>query len=550
MDNVIEQIEQAEQEKYQAQQAQEAGIIDKDTNFENFWSFTADWLFKQIINRPEQIICLFTGNRAGKNGRIGFQYVLRIMGMHPIEKRNMRPDKKVRIYRFASETLPTETEGGEVRNTQYPEFMKWLPKHLIKKDITVRRPALTLWDPQGGPDIYVEFVSFNQTTKAMAGVERESIWIDEGCSLEFYEEQIPRLITTRGDLIYTLTPAEYVGFEYDEFFERASVYIRTKAVRNRLKERYEKNILEIEYRDGEDIAILMAASEDNPTISVDQVEETYSLLSDQDTIDIRRYGLFRQASGQIFKDFDTRTHFISADKYFPDWIPHLWLHARGIDYHSKVPLAIGFLALSPYNEAFIYDEYNPSPEKFVTLEIAKVIANKSRDYKYKLNLVDPLAADKQTNTGLSPLDDLNRIFSQFRRDGICTGGYWQSWDTKSQRGREEIKNRLRNSRLCGKPFNNRQVKDGVTSYLPTLWILDNCHKVKESFKNWRWEEWANREAMLTKDEKNKPQQRFSHFPMVVEALFKHPAFSVGRYRDAFVPKRDAPQKNYFQAGVR
>lgn len=522
------------------------GLQNKENLFEGFFSFKSDWVFKQFINRPERIVALFTGNRAGKTGRVAFSYVLRIMGMHPIEAKNMRPHKKVRTYRFASENLPSDDEG-EVKNTQYPEFKKWLPPALIKKDITIRRPVITLWDPQGGKDVYVEFVSYNQSTQAQAGVERESIWCDESSSQEFYEEQLPRLITTNGDLIYTLTPAEYIGFEYDEIFERAGVYIRTLAIRQRIKERMTKDIPAIEITNtGNDIAVIMAATDDNPIITPEQANESFALMADEDVIDIRRYGLFRQSSGQIFKDFDVRTHVISQSKYFTEGVPHGWIHARGIDYHEHVPWAVGFAALSPQNEVFVYDELNPPPEKMVTLQIAQIIANKSGDRRFKLNLIDPLAAKKQSNTGLSTVDDLNRIFSQFRKDGICTGGYWQTWDTKSTRGREEIRSRLRNSKLVGKPFSNRVVKNGVTEYLPTLWILDNCYHFKESFKNWRREEWANRESLLTKDEKDQPQQRFSHFPMVIEALFKHPAFSSGRYKDQFVADRDTAHKHYFQ----
>src|SRR3990170_3458132 len=267
----------------QQMQAIDAGIIDKDTFFEGFWSFKPTWIFQQFINRPEKIICLFSGNQYGKTSTVAYSYVLRIMGMHPIEKKNMRPDNPIRTYRFASESLPSDSEGGEVRNTQYPEFMKWLPKHLIKKDITIRRPVVDIYDPQGGPDIHIEFTSFGQTTQSQAGQKRCSVWIDEGASKEFYEEQLPRLLAADGDLIYTLTPAEYVGFEFDEFFEQASFYVRTEAVRDRMKKRYNKNVPEIDIRDGKDIAVLMAATDDNPILIKKDVDAMFDLLADEDT---------------------------------------------------------------------------------------------------------------------------------------------------------------------------------------------------------------------------------------------------------------------------
>ncbi len=113
------------------------------------------------------------------------------------------------------------------------------------------------------------------------------------------------------------------------------------------------------------------------------------------------------------------------------------------------------------------------------------------------------------------------------------------------RGRDAIKERLKNSRLCGRPFNNRIVKNGIETYLPTLWILDTCPRAVSNMKSWAWDEWATRDALITKDEKNKPQQKNSHFPMVLEGLFKHPGFNIGRYRNSVLPVREPAYRNAF-----
>ena len=176
----------------------------------------------------------FTGNQWGKTANFAYQYVLRVLGWHPIAEKNVlyfecdcghkfvvdgnpyvgkikgvegRPldnmcphcgeliqihERTTRTFRFASETLPGEKgdkdsggETAEIKNTIYPAFKKWLPPPLIKKDITFRNPAMRLHDPyQGmtftgkeglyykGGDIIVEYVSFNQDVQAQAGVQR------------------------------------------------------------------------------------------------------------------------------------------------------------------------------------------------------------------------------------------------------------------------------------------------------------------------------------------------------------------------------------------
>lgn len=514
---------------------------DKLNEWLGFFSFQPTWLFKQFIHRPERTIALFTGNRFGKSASVAFSYVLRILGIHPIEQKNMRPHKTCRIYRFSSQSLPVDSGGeGEVKNTQYPLFKKFLPPSLLVDDITMRRPVITIKDPQGGKNVFVEFTSFGQSVGTKAGVERESIWIDESAPQEHYEEEVPRLMTTNGDMIITLTPAEFVGYEFDMIYEKASIYIRTPAIQKYVKEAYGKDMPLIEKTSSkESIAVLQAASDDNPVfqsvvnkineinntkITVDDYITGFIGTFDDETIAIRRYGLFRQTSGQIYKDFDTRTHVIPEDKYFPDGIPRTWGHARGIDYHERVNWACGFMAISPQNEVFIYDEFNPSPEKMITLEIARVLASKSKHYQYILSLTDPLATKTQSNTGLSVVDDLNRAFYEFKRDGICSGGFFRSWDTKSTRGRDEVRKRMKNSRIVGKPFNNRIAKDGREEYLPTIWIFSSCRESILSFKNWRMEEWGSREKELTADKKNVTQTRYSHFPDVYEAIFKESTF--------------------------
>ncbi len=477
-----------------------------------------------------------------KTASAAYSYVLRILGMHPIEKKNIRPNDPIRIFRFSSETLPNEAEGKEVRNTQYPEFKKWLPPSLIKKDITIRKPVMTLLDPQGGPDIYVEFTSFNQDTQAQAGVQRKSVWIDEHAPKQFYEEQLPRLLAADGDIVYTLTPAqEHLDWEYDEIYERADVIVRSDLVLNRILQRTGEKLSQFEYSGNKNgIGVIMAATDDNPTLTKEVIDDMFALFADDDVVDIRRYGLFKQISGKIYKQFDKRIHVISANDYFANGIPHTWVHARGIDYHEQNPWAVGWISMSPTNEAFIWNEFNPSPNTYITSEVAKEIAEKSGDKIYYLNLIDPLAAKKQSNTNRSVIEDMNEHFAMLRREGIGTGGYWQSWDTKNLFGREEIRTRLWNSRIVGRPFNNKITKSGHDQYLPTIWILDTCPLAIEYMNNWRKEEWSHRDANLSKDSKDNPQQKWSHFNMVWEAVFKHPGFSIGRFREPSVPRHNSP----------
>ncbi len=541
-------------------------LPESDIQMLNSWvgylSFKPNFIMKALGDCQAQVIGIFTGNRSGKTESAGAEeYIRRILGEHPIEKKNVRPNTAIRTFRFASETLPTESdEGGEVRNTVYPAIKRRLPYYLIKKDITARRPAITVRDWQGGKDIILEFVSYNQEVQSQAGVDRVSIYCDEEPPKSFYQEQLARLVTSGGDLIIGCTPTESLTWLYEDIYEEAgtvynSPYIidylmETTQVKHRIKET-------LGGRKNDQIAVIRAATDDNPTLRKEQIDDKMMLYkSDTSAYEIRRYGLFHQISGMIFKDFDPRLssrgqfgHVISRNEYFPEGLPHLWLHARSCDYHQHTNWAIVWVCLSDKNEAFIYEEYNPDPDRLITIEIAREIVHRSRDYRFKMDMIDPLSKIQQSNTGLTPLSDLNRIMSELKREGIGTGGYWQPFDTKNKIGQDEIKTRLRNSRICGRPFNNRVSKDGRELTMPTIWFLDNCQQAIYMMKNWSKEEWANRESALTKGEKDKEQERHSHFPKALEGLFKTPSFSTANMRGSVLPPRPSGYENRLQVRI-
>lgn len=526
--------------------------------FENFLLIKPTWTFQQLLKRREKFIGFFTGNQWGKNVNIVKQYVLRWMGIHPIEEKNIHPEDKIRIYRFCSETLPTDKDAPEdTKNTIYPVIKKMLPPWMILSDITRVDPVITILDIQGGEPIQVEFASYGQTVQKQAGKQRKSIWIDENCTREFYEEQLPRLLASGGDLIVTMTPAlGAITWQYGDFYEKARTVIRTPRVCKRFKDRFGLDYKPIETtKSPEDIVVFMAATDDNPFYDelaetqnkrdkllvergehpvVKKIEDfvpitksdyikTYLELSDPESEDVRRFGIFRKVSGTIFRDYNSYVHFQPFKKWFPEGIPEEWLHARGIDYHPHVPWHFGACALSPDDEMFIYRELIMSPDNFITREIISEIANVSGDYNYSLNLIDPLSDENQTNSGTSALQEINRIFYELKRANSGNGGYWTTWDTKAQTGRDEIKKRLKNAAIVGQPFQNKG--------LPTLWVLDSCPRTDEYMRKWRWKEWQNRTMLETNDEKNEPEQKWSHMNMVWEAILKHPGFHPRRGRE-------------------
>jgi phage terminase large subunit-like protein len=509
-----------------------------------------------------------TGNQFGKNECAVMDYIFSILGWHPNKMKNIRPDDN-RIFRFASHTLPSESEENEVRNTQYPAFKRRFPTDLIGKDITARNSVITVKAHDGG-NVNVELVSFGQATGTQAGVQRRRIWIDEECSKDFYEEQVPRLLATGGDILITFTPVPgAIGWMFDEMYERAKYIYRTEAVRKRIEERTGIIYPECEITESlDDICVIMAATDDNPMYeglakklseqtgvpitAKEYIDESFEKYDDEDVIDARRYGLFRQLSGKIHKSFTPKTHVISSQEYFSEGVPFGWQHFRGIDYHGSNPWACVWMSVSPEDEIFVWCDHPGIISRKTSYDIGLEIAERSGDYKYRLDMIDPLANAKQSNTNLSTIEDLNRYFRSFKQDQIGTGAYWQPWDTKGNRGREELTKRLKNSLKVGKPFNNRVIV-GDRSYdrtqlLPTIWFTDNCKNTIESLKNWRKEEWGTRDMLNRNDPKEADQQKWSHFPITVECLLKNPIISSARWGS--LDQSPLRPKQYFSQGRR
>lgn len=592
--------------------------IDLANQYAPLLSFTKTWDFHRFMVLPHKVIAAFTGNQRGKTAHFALNYVWRILGWHPIPQKNVlyfecpnhqekdHPWKAVKledgsllrvhkmglysvkalpenqkchvcgadlrihkrkttIFRFASEVLPgqKETAGGddnqsaEVKNATYPEFKKWLPAFLIKKDITARNTSMTIHNPMrgwqwgklqyDGPDIVVEWVSYSQSVQSGAGVQRLSVWEDEEPPMPFHEEQLPRLLAEDGDLLLSLTPANKMSWTFDEVFERAKLYVRTPSICEYLNKDAKDKVKQIEHTESDrDIAIIQASTYDNPTLLRAVIDQTY-MWDDEDTIATRLYGLHRQSSGRIFPTVDFRVHLIDAKTYFEDGaVPQEWCHARMVDFHERNPWACVWIAMSPHNEAFVYREWAPSPMKWVNLSIAQEMAYMSgKKQRFSVDLIDPLAAKIQTNSGISVIQDLNTAFQALRKTGDCSGANWESWDTKGLKGRDEIRKRCANSVKVGKPFNNEILQDGARMYLPTLWIFNDCREVARSLKHWRYEDWAEARDVVSKDRKETPTEKYSHFCTALEAIFKDIRF---RPRVILKNPGGARRMNYYQAG--
>jgi hypothetical protein len=472
--------------------------------------------FRRLIGLPYNIVFLLCGNQGGKTASVALEYVLRVMGVHPIAEKN----KLSKNIRCLSSSLPESVDPNEQDNTQYLELKRFLPYESILKDITARSKTLTVSSTTHGKS-YFEFMSTKQELQDTGKVQRCSLWADEEPPRPFWEESRMRLLARGGDTRLSLTPVNGLSWTYDELYERAHYKWCSDTIVRELG--YPKE----QFFDvpSKTIAVIHIATDDNPTLTQEAIDIIMEDIDDSDVLALRRYGVFRQVTGRVHKAYNPQIHFISMDRYFPSGIPYEWTHARGIDYHeSRIPWSVLWLGISPHNEWFIWQEFHPAidgAKAMTTHEIARHVVRNSGDFYYTVNLIDPLANKKQSNTGFSVTEDLNRIFDELRQDeGLGTSTYWEGWDTKDTKGRDQIRMRLKNAAAVGKPFNNTIVKHGQRQKLPTLWICNTCPETNKSMQRWSFDEWATVQSRSVNEPKDKPQQKWSHDCMVIECLAK------------------------------
>ena len=544
------------------------------TPYEGFANFIPSAVFETLIRLTNRVVLFCSGNRFGKTTYVARKIIYSLMNLSPITYHNFHDGDVSRVIRIAAEVLPNDPDNS-VKSSFYPILKKQLPSTMIKKDITSRNSVMQVSCLNSPLPCHLEYVSYGQTGQAQAGVERKFVLPDEVAPYSFHEEALPRIATTNGQIIYSCTPVD-AGWMYTELYCRAKMIIRTPAIRAFLKKQYGEVVKQVERMDSkEDIAVLQAASDDNPIFAkmvmeglakvkagilrpdefpyanVSEYLDSIFMYEDPDTVAMRRYGVFRQVTGAVFKQFQFSIHVVDGNKYFQDGIiPYRkdWKFGRSIDYHQSVPWAIVWAALSPDDELFIWDEFNPDPHNYTTASIClEMLSRGTEDHCYRVNLIDKLASETQPNVvtcNRTAIDEVNSFFRAHGRLSYDKDSAFIAWDDRTRTGQDKIRERLINSRICLKPFNNEQLVNGKKARLPTIWIFSKCKQTYTSMKEWKQEDWVDRDSQVTKEPKDKQEMKWSHFNKAIECLLKDSRFRASS--PGYSPREDFEKKQYFR----
>mgnify|MGYP003393892734 CR=1 FL=1 len=477
--------------------------------FENLMSIEYHPMMTAYTESEANIRGIFKGNQGGGTTVSVNDAVMRCLGIHPVSRRN-RLEKPIR---FVSKVKPQDRDDEE--NQQFVEFKRLFPAELIKQHVTARSAIMTLRDPLGGRDKKVEFMASTQELDAFMSVQRSALYQDEEIDRVKWDESLIRLLKEGGDATITLTPVKGMDWVFDKIWKRARKIFRSKLI----CEKYGYPPIE-EQNSSADVEAFCWATDDNPAMAKESSEMIFAEVADEDDLAMRRYGVFRQVSGRIFKAFDKNIHVVPAkDVFSVDRFRGYW-HYRIIDFHPQKPWYVSYVAVTPANEWIVWNEVLARHENKTTLEMRdeiklESVADEDSEFN-RATLIDPLSTMKQhssENVGTTVFDELRRGEQGIRRL-MCA-------DTKNVQGRMELKKRLKNSLTCKVPGNNMNMTDQVDprygDYLPTLWFTDNCRGHIEHFNSWRMVDFKQEHVKATREVKRE-SEKYSDFCRNMEFL--------------------------------
>jgi hypothetical protein len=486
---------------------------DYTAKLENIFAFKSHDIANKYIFSKAYTRAIIKGTQGGGTTTAMYDAALRILGIHPVPERN----KLEKPIRCVSKVLPGDHDDEQ--NQQFVEFRKFIPPELWTKrgKLTARNKVGKLNRLVGGT-AEIEFMASTQDIDAFMSVQRSAYYQDEEISRMKWDENVMRLNQPRSngelaDTTLTMTPVVGLDWTYDSIWKRAKKIYRSQTICKEFgyPELEEQNI------QNSDIEIFCWATDDNPALEKDSIDSIFNEIDDKDELALRRYGVFRQVSGRIYKSYDSKIHFIPFDKVFDAGeFRHYW-HFRMIDFHPAKPWYVTWVAVTPTHEWFVWNELVANHDRRTNFEVRDEIKSESLidedDEFNRRTLVDPLAKVKQGNTGMTTFDDISLTETGLRR---C-----ESADTKNSRGRVHIKTRLKNSLVCGVPGNNinrfAPPDERYQQYMPTIWFLDSCPVHNEHMRSWRYIDYKQEHVKASRTVKRE-SEKWSDFPRNLEFL--------------------------------
>ena len=382
------------------------------------------------------------GNQSGKTIATCSEGIMLSLGIHPYRK--IRVPNKGRVV-----ATDLQKGIGEVVGAKYKELipmsevrrMKYYPGGEYKK---------CFW--KNGS--VTEFMSYEQDDLAFEGWVGDWVQFDEPPPRSKYVACMRGLMRYKGICFMALTPLSEPWI-YDEIYTQTGAGVDQPDVFT-----FDIN--------------------DNKYLSKAEIADFESRLT-EDEKEARLHGRFQHLSGLIYKEFNPSVHIVDAFD-----IPKEWTRYNAMDYHPRVPCALGWIAVSPQGRFYAYDELWVND---TVRNICEAVKAKEGTNVIRARFIDPLSATPDRISG-----------SCAQREFIRSGLAYRSATKDFAIGKNLV---------CEALKLDKEGKAGI------YFLRGRVPRTIEAITHYQWDEYAKGDD---KGQKETPKKKYAHFCDVVRYI--------------------------------
>jgi phage terminase large subunit-like protein len=274
------------------------------------------------------------------------------------------------------------------------------------------------------------FQTYEQEVRKMGGASIDRVVFDEEPPLAVFNECRLRVMARSGDLLFSMTPLFGLSWTFDQQWQKRGSEVANDVFVS------------------EDMSIVTASMEDNPTLGAKEIELALAGMSDEEKV-ARKEGRHVALHGLIYADFKKERH-VTPQRPIPENINVV----VGIDPGMRHPAGVVWIYLTADDTMVVFEA-----QRFTGMTAAQVSKrileiNEAYGVHPLYYVIDPNARNKEHQTGRS-------VQMEYADNGIVTIAGQNAVTAGINRVRERFQ------------------KD-------TLFVQSNCAEMIDELQKYRW----------------------------------------------------------------
>lgn len=393
-----------------------------------------------------KIRMLLGGNRSGKTVAGGAEAVMWLSGTSVHSQIFPTP--------IRGRCVGTDFENG-INRIILPEIARWIPPSLLVNgswEDSYSKGDRTLHLENGSQ---CEFLSNDQEVSKHAGTSRHFVWFDEEPDEAIYNENLARLVDTKGRAWVTVTPLQELSWMFDRLYEKSKT--------------------------DKSITVFKVSTSENAYVNEGELTLLTDGLSEAER-EARLHGDFISQKGTIYKSVLNPSLFIPSVVDSDSWsgIYSNWGFIGCMDHGYTNPTAFYILAFDKEDRIIVIDEYYEKGR--VVEENAVAILSRINQLKLSEKLLyivaDPSIRNKDPITGTS-------IQAEYAEYGLYLG----LANNDVHAGINRVMNRFRRKKL---------------------FVCRNCDNLIWELPRYRWAKFYSRKIGDRSNQKEEPMKKDDH----------------------------------------